>query len=272
MLRLAINELTTYRWTLEQDLESYRQAGINGIGVWRQKLTDYGVQQGVELVFESGMEVSSLQWAGGFTGNDGSSHRESIQDGFDAIELAAAIQANCLTTYTGGRGGHTRSHAKRLAVSAIRELANYASDLDVTLAIEPMHRGCGRDWTFLHDLDRSLEFLDAVDCDNVKLLFDTYHFGGRPDILDKIPMLTDRIALVQLGDALGQPFGEQDRCPLGHGELPLQDIVQCLQESGYDGFYEIELLGQQIEVLDYASLLDQSCNAIFDFARVASQG
>ena len=80
MLRLAINELTTYRWTLEQDLESYRQAGINGIGVWRQKLTDYGVQQGVELVYESGMEVSSLQWAGGFTGNDGSSHRESIQD------------------------------------------------------------------------------------------------------------------------------------------------------------------------------------------------
>ena len=270
MMRLAVNELTTYRWTLEEDLETYRRAGITGIGVWRQKLTDYGEHQGIELVFDSGLEVSSLQWAGGFTGNDGCSHRDSIQDGFEAIELAAAIQANCLATYTGGRGGHTKSHARRLALSAIRELAQYAADLDVTLAIEPMHSGCGRDWTFLHDLERTIEFIDEVDSNNVKILFDTYHFVDQPDILSQISSLADRIGLVQLGDALRQPFGEQDRCPLGQGVLPLQDIVQCLQESGYSGFYEIELLGQEIEILDYHALLDQSCNAIFDFARVAS--
>ncbi len=38
MSRLSINELTTYRWSFEEDVNHYHQAGVAGIGVWRQKL------------------------------------------------------------------------------------------------------------------------------------------------------------------------------------------------------------------------------------------
>ena len=268
MLRLAVNQLTTFRWTLEQDLDHYRTAGMQGIGVWRPKITDYDESHGLDLVFDSGLEVSSLQWIGGFTGCEGNSFEDSIRDGIEAIELAASIRANCLTTYTGSRGGHTRSHAYRLATNAIRELADAAFDLDVTLGIEPMHPGCGRDWTFLNSIDDALRFLDHVGRSNVQLVFDAYHFGDAPNILSRIPSFARQVTLVQLGDRLQEPHGEQDRLPLGSGILPLPEIIQCLQESGYDGFYEVELIGQSIEGWDYRELLWQSRDAVQGLAKV----
>ena len=74
MVRLAVSELTTFRWSFEEDVAQYRAAGISAIGVWRQKLADIGEPKGTQLLTESGIAVSSLQWAGGFTGSDGHSY------------------------------------------------------------------------------------------------------------------------------------------------------------------------------------------------------
>src|ERR1041385_2445400 len=122
MAGLSINEMTTYRWSFEEDVLNYRAAGVGAIGVWRQKLADFGEEKGIELLAESRLEVSNLLWAGGFTGSDGHSYRESIKDAVEAIRLAAALKAGCLVIYSGGRNGHTQNHARRLFVTALREL------------------------------------------------------------------------------------------------------------------------------------------------------
>ena len=129
MARLAINELTTFRWSLEEDIEHYRQAGIGAIGVWRQKLADFGEEKGLELLAESGMAVSNLLWGGGFTGSDGRSFRDSIEDGIEAIELAGLLKSPCLVVYSGGRAGHTHNHARRLLSGALAELVPVARRL-----------------------------------------------------------------------------------------------------------------------------------------------
>ena len=70
MARLAVNELTTFRWSFEEDVRAYAAAGITAIGVWRQKLADVGDVKGAGLLAAAGLAASSLQWAGGFTGSD----------------------------------------------------------------------------------------------------------------------------------------------------------------------------------------------------------
>ena len=86
MARLAISEVTTFRWSFEEDVERYRAAGIRAIGVWRQKLADIGAEKGAALLRKAGLAVSSLQWAGGFTGSDGRTHEESLHDARQAID------------------------------------------------------------------------------------------------------------------------------------------------------------------------------------------
>src|ERR671912_393754 len=96
MKRISMNELTTYRWTFEEDVHHYAEAGIPAISVWREKLADFGEDRGVELIKDSGLQVAALQWAGGFTGSDGRTYKESVQDAREAIQLAAALNSNCL--------------------------------------------------------------------------------------------------------------------------------------------------------------------------------
>ncbi|HVC96715.1 MAG TPA: sugar phosphate isomerase/epimerase family protein [Pirellulales bacterium] len=258
MARLSMNEMTTFRWSFDEDVSHYVAAGISAIGVWRPKVSDFGEDKSIELLAESGLEVSNLLWAGGFTGSDGRNVRDSIEDGAEAIRLAAELRAACLVIYSGSRHGHTHNHARRLLTDALAELLPLAVEREVTLAIEPMNRGCAAEWTFLTSLDDAMALIDHFDSPRMQLAFDTYHLGGDPDLVERLGEAAQRIAVVHLGDGKSPPDHEQNRTRLGDGVIPLKEIVAALSSAGYDGFYDVELMGEDIESSDYVDLLEHS--------------
>ncbi len=255
MATLSVNEATTFRWSFEEDVAHYVAAGIPAIGVWRQKLSDCGEEKAADLLQESGLRVSHLFWAGGFTGSDGRTFRASVEDALEALRTAASLGAGSLIVYSGARAGHTHNHARRLFKDALLELAPLAAELGVALAVEPMHSGCAAEFTFLTSLDDLVTLLDAVANEHVKIALDTYHLGWDSHLVQRIPQIVQRVALVQLGDARSAPKGEQNRCRLGDGVIPLGEIVDALIAAGYNGFYDVELLGEELENADYGSLL-----------------
>jgi sugar phosphate isomerase/epimerase len=258
MARLSMNEMTTYRWPFDKDVAEYQAAGIPAIGVWRQKLSDFGEEKGIELLADAGLPVSNLLWAGGFTGSCGHSFRESVDDAAEAIRLAAALKAGCLVVYSGGRAGHTHKHARRLLLEAIRELIPLAEDLRVTLAIEPMHPGCAADCTFLTTLEDAQAVLDTIASPRVQLAFDAYQFGAERAAIDLLPRFAGRIAIVHLADGKTPVEQEQNRTRLGDGVVPLPEVITALSAAGYNGDYDVELIGQEIEATDYHELLQHS--------------
>lgn len=258
MARLSINEMTTYRWSFEEDVARYKAAGVAGIGVWRQKLSDFGEERGVELLADSGLQVSNVLWAGGFTGSEGRNFRESLEDARDALRLCGALRADCLVLYSGSRSGHTHNHARRLVRDALRELAPMAEDLHVALALEPLDTACAGECTFLTDLDETLTVLQSVGSPAAKLVFDTYHFGHAAAVRDRLPELAPWIGVVHLGDGRELPRAEQNRCLLGDGCVPVGEIVQRLESAGYKGFYDVELLGEEVESADYEQVIRHS--------------
>lgn len=259
MARLSMNEMTTYRWSFEEDVHHYRAAGITAIGVWRRKLSDFGEERGIELLKDSGLAVSNLLWAGGFTGSEGHTHRESIDDALETVRLAAEMKAGSLVVYSGARAGHTHNHSRRLLVSALKETASLAGELSVVLALEPMHAACSGECTFLNSLDDALAILDQVESPHVKLSFDTYHMADQPSMIDRAQQLAaaGRIAIVHLADG-HPPDEEQRRTRLGSGIVPLPEIVTALKSGGYDGDYDVELFGDDISPDNYESLLCES--------------
>jgi sugar phosphate isomerase/epimerase len=261
MAILSLNETTTFRWSFEDDVAQYAAAGIGAIGVWRQKLSDCGQDRAKELIRQHKLTVSHLFWAGGFTGSEGHSYRESLEDTAEALRTAAALEAGCLIVCSGARAGHTFNHARRLVQGALQELAPLAEELGVVMALEPMHPGCAARCTFLNNLDDALGIIRAIDRPHVKLLLDTYHLGQDPGLVERIPEIVPVIALVQLGDAKRPPQGEQNRCRLGDGVVPLREIVCALRRGGYDGFFDVELLGEDVETLDYHTLLSHAKEA-----------
>jgi sugar phosphate isomerase/epimerase len=257
MPRLSMNEMTTYRWSFEEDVRHYAAAGIPAIGVCRRKLSDFGETRGIELIKNSGLAVSNLMWVGGFTGSEGHSYRETIDDAVEAIRLAGAMQAKCLIVYSGARAGHTHNHARRLLVTALKDLAPLAAEQNVVLALEPMHPACAGDCTFLTSLTDAVAVLDQVASKHVQLSFDTYQLGAAAGVLDQLRTLANRIGVVHLADGQ-EPDEEQHRTPLGRGSVPLPEIVSALLHGGYDGDFDVELFGDDISPDSYQCLLHES--------------
>jgi sugar phosphate isomerase/epimerase len=265
MTLLSMNEMTTFRWSLDEDVENFQQAGYTGIGVWRHKLIDGDEDQAIHLISTSGLTVTNLSWAGGFTGSDGRSLAESIDDAVEALRLGAALQAGCLVIYAGGRNNHTYRHAGRLLRHALDELLPLAETLDVPLAIQPMHAACAADWTFLTDLESLVSLVGDYRSSALKIAYDTYHFPALATQRELLARLVPLLGIVHLGDRRQPPNDEHERCPLGSGRVPLREIVTVLQETGYRGSFDVKLLGSEIHQSNYWTLLEQSQLAFGQF-------
>lgn len=255
---LAMSSVSTYRWSLAQDIENYIATGYDSIGVLRHKVSDFGEDAAVDLLADSGLHVSSLLWAGGFTGSDGFGYQDALEDAHRAVRLAGALNANCLVVYSGGRNNHIQRHAERLYRSALESLLQFAESADVTLAIEPMHPACAAGWTFLTDVESVVAFIEAIDSPYLRMVFDTYHFGHDLSILCNLREIIPYLALVQLGDHRTAHTIDCERCRLGEGDIPLRDILTELTDGGYCGPYEVELAGREFGPRNYSQLLAES--------------
>ncbi len=262
MPRLSISEMTTFHWPFPEDVVEYRAAGIEGIGVWRRKLTEFGEERGAELLREGALAVTSLSYVGGFTGSDGHSYAEALDDARQALQVAAEIQAGCLVVVTGARWRHTRGHARNLVRDALRSIGDAAGEHNLHIAVQPMHRAHASDMTFVNSLDALLDLLHRCDHSQVGMVFDAYHLSQELALCERIGEIVPWVKLVTLSDARELPHSDCQRCLPGEGRLPLKEIVGALETAGYQGFYEMQILSDEHWNSDYYRLLDQ-CKRAF---------
>ncbi|MEZ6055807.1 MAG: sugar phosphate isomerase/epimerase family protein [Planctomycetaceae bacterium] len=265
--RLAVNQLTTLHWTLSEALCGYREQAIPGIGVALSRMKTRGLERAIEEVVGSGLRVSTLGWVGGFTGLNGYSWKEAVRDARFAIWVAGQIGAEAVNVMTGPRRLHIPKHARRIVIEALKELAPVAAENKVRLAVQPMHPVFARSWTFLHTLDDALAMIREIDDPHVGLGFGPYHLADESGLMQRLPELVPLIATVQLSDWHRPPQNDQDRVLPGDGCLPLSKIISTLEESGYQGMYEIDAWGRDLWNRDHHDLISDCRRRYEDLCR-----
>ncbi len=244
-LKLSINATTTYRWSFEQDVMRYRLAEIDAIGLWLPKVLEFGEERAVNFLVEHELKVSSLSFAGGFTGAFGCELSDVMVETRELIQLAGRLKAESLILLSGPKRNHLNKHAKRLVVDSLSSLAGEAVDRGLKLCLMPMRPEFKDDWTFLQTLNETLEILDRVNHPAVKLAFDTYHSGHEPGLLKRLPELVKQIGIVQVSDSRTRVRDEYDRVLPGEGVLPIEAIMQGLIEADYRGFVDYQIWSEE---------------------------
>ena len=177
-IKISLSQLTTFRWTLQEEVQQLKTMGYGGIGLWRPKVSEIGEYAAADILQSSGIDVCSLSFAGGFTGRHGISFHEAQADAREAISTARLLSAENVIVVSGSQSLHTTRHSRRLVREALRELSEFAMLQGVRLSVLPMKKAFSSTWTFLNTLDETLELLDEVNHASVGMVFDTYQLSA----------------------------------------------------------------------------------------------
>jgi sugar phosphate isomerase/epimerase len=250
--------MTTVQWTLAEEVDRLVDHGADAIAVWRPKVSDLGVAAAGSLVAAAGLRVSSVQWTGGFTGGDGRSFDESIDDALDAIDMAEGLAAGAVVVHSGCRGGHTRSHASRLLWQALEILAPRAARAGVVLALKPMNPSAATSESFFSNLVEAVEFVNRFENAAVRMSFDLWHWADHPGLRSMLPRVAEVTAVVHVADRRGPFERHGDRLPPGHGVLPLEDVLGDLMAAGFRGDVEFDPVGELVEAIGYDQVIAET--------------
>ena len=256
MRQISVSQFTTCQWTFEEDLLRYQALGYDSIGVWRRKIDDFGYRNAIDMLYDSSLNVSSLNWAGGFTGSDGRSFVDAVDDAIEAISLASKLNAGTLIVHPGARNNHTNSHAFRLLESALTQIAPVAEDFGVRLSIELIPGSVESAWTFIHSFSQVDKLLDSFAPDELGLVLDLYHAGLNTPALERLNRYADRVNLVQLSDRISASEPEETRLLPGQGTVDIASWITELDAMDYHGPIELEVHGPGVEGIDYFDRLD----------------
>jgi sugar phosphate isomerase/epimerase len=241
---LSINSMTVKPWSLEQLLEGCARAGIKAISLWRDIVQACGLGRAGVLIRGAEMTVTGLCRGGMFPAPDEAGRRAALDDNHRAIDEAAEIGAHCLILVVGGlpKGSRDLAGARNQVGDALAELLPYARQVGMPLAIEPLHPMYAADRACVNTLAQANDLCDELG-DGVGVAVDTYHVWWDPDLKAQIARAGARILAYHVNDWL-VPTADLllDRGMMGDGIIDLRTIRGMVEEAGYAGHCEVEIL------------------------------
>ncbi|MGW4645942.1 sugar phosphate isomerase/epimerase family protein [Kitasatospora sp. NPDC004289] len=250
MRGLSLNQITTKGWTLPEAVRGCAEAGIEGIGLWRDKVAETGVARAAKLCREAGLTVSSLCRGGFLTAATPEGRRSALADNLQAIEEAAELGTDTLVLVVGGlpEGSRDLPGARARVADLLSELAPHAGDFGVRLAIEPLHPMFCADRAVVSTLGQALDLAEPFPASQVGVVVDSYHVWWDPQLATQIARAGERIAAYQLCDwTLPLPADALlGRGHVGDGCIDFRALDAMVAQAGYTGWVEVEIFNQQI--------------------------
>ncbi|MEU4593646.1 sugar phosphate isomerase/epimerase family protein [Micromonospora aurantiaca (nom. illeg.)] len=254
LARLSLNQRTTQRWSVAEAVDGCVRAGIPAIGLWREPVAEIGVPAAARLVTDAGLRVSSLCRGGFLTAADDAGRVEALADNRRAIDEAAALDAACLVLVVGGLppGSRDLAGARQRVADALAELAPYARERGVRLALEPLHPMYCADRAVLSTLGQALDLAEAFPAEQVGVVVDTFHVWWDPDVWRQIARAGARIASFQVCDFLTPLPADVllGRGMMGDGHIDFPPLRRAVEAAGYTGDVEVEIFNAEVWATD----------------------
>ncbi|MFJ2027928.1 sugar phosphate isomerase/epimerase family protein [Streptomyces sp. NPDC087897] len=261
LARLSINQETVKQWSLEDLAEGCVTAGIDKVGLWRAPVQAYGVERTARLLSEAGLTVTSLCRGGFFTALEPADRARALDDNRAAIDEAAALSTDTLVLVSGGLppGSRDLHGARERVADALAELAPYAAERGVRLAIEPLHPMYASDRCVVSTLGQALDLAERFPAERVGVVVDTYHlwWDDRASVEIARAGAGGRIHAFQLADWITPlPAGVLlGRGQLGDGSVDFRAFRSAVESAGFDGPIEVEIFNEALWARDGAEVL-----------------
>jgi sugar phosphate isomerase/epimerase len=238
--RFSISQITTLTSTFAADVRAYASAGVDGIGVWENKLPDGSDAEALEQLEASGLGSAAAVPA--FPSilplplmEGPAEPGERIDAICASLHRLAPFKPSGVVCLTGP--GDDRD----TVVEGLRTIGDEAAHIGVRVGLEPVNRIGGEDWTMISSLSEAVALLEEADRPALGIQFDSWNVWNTPEVIDDIESYADLFVGVHIADWGGSTRGWCDRVLPGDGIADLPQILGALDRAGWDGYYDLEI-------------------------------
>ena len=251
--RLTVGHYMMRQWSLEDDVRHLERLGFRSISLASTKLDAYGPARAIALLKGSALKVAHVGSYGRF-GTTRATQKAGMEQVRRAIGWVHELGGDVLVVIAGARDGVTWERAAKVYADAYAALLPEATTAGIGLAIEVIHP-LRQDLSFVNTLADACEMARGAGPRGGYVL-DVWHSGWERRLLETIAKdARRRIHAVQLSDYKAATMRTLDRALLGEGILPLRAIVRTLERGGYRGWYEAEIISDDIDAMGYERAL-----------------
>jgi sugar phosphate isomerase/epimerase len=245
--RLSLNQKTTNNWSVREAAEGCARSGIGFIGLWRDKVSETGLFESERIVRDAGLRVSSLCRGGMFPAVAAAERRARLEDNRRAVDEAAALGTDVLVLVCGPAPERDLQAARVMVEEGISELAPYAAEVGIKLAIEPFHPVLMQERSVIVTLAQALDIAERFEPDRVGVVVDAYHVWWDPDLYRQISRASGRIFGFHANDWLPpRPDLLLSRAMMGDGPIEIRRIREAVDAAGYAGPVEVEIFNEDV--------------------------
>ncbi|OYD07162.1 sugar phosphate isomerase/epimerase family protein [Paludifilum halophilum] len=245
--RLSLNQITTENWNLSEAVEGCLRAEVPWISVWRHKLQEFGLNKSRKMIRDAGLRVSSLCRGGMFPAASKSERQSRLDDNRRALEEAAELGTDVLVLVCGSAPDRDLDSARKWVEEGIEQLIPYAKECGVKLGIEPLHPMYAADRSVIVTLGQANAIRERLQSTQVGVVVDVFHVWWDPDLYQQIARAGDHILGFHVSDwIVPVPDLFKGRGMMGDGVIEIRRIRQAVEEAGYNGPIEVEIINQAI--------------------------
>ncbi len=262
--RFSINQMTVKQLSMPELVDACLELGVPGVGLWREPVQSYGLEETAKLVRGAGLVVTTLCRGGFFTAIDPDERARALDDNRRAVDEAATLGTDTLVLVSGGlpAGSKDLHGARERIADALGELGPYAEERGVRLAIEPLHPMFASDRCVVSTLTQALDLAERFPAHQVGVTVDTYHLWWDDQAPAQIARAGagGRIHTFQLADwTTPLPEGVLNgRGQIGDGSIDMREWLSYVEAAGYTGPIEVELFNDGLWARDGREVLAET--------------
>ncbi len=260
---LSINTATVRRQNGEETglariIDQCAQRGIRAISPWRDQVAAAGLGKVAAQLRAHGMALSGYCRGGFYPAPDAAGLKAALEDNRRAIDEAKTLDAPCLVLVVGSLPGALAGNAAYKDIGRARAEVHdgiaasleYAREVGMPLAIEPLHPMQAAERACINTLEQALDICDELDPGKTGMLgvaLDIYHVWWDPKLAQQVARAgKQRLLAYHVCDWL-TPTRDllNDRGMMGDGVVELKKIRGWVEAAGFAGYSEVEIFSTQ---------------------------
>jgi len=227
-------------------------------------LNGRNIKQTGQLLRDSGLNIVSLCRGGFFPSIDVVKRKSAIDDNRKAIEEAAELGAPIVVLVCGADANQSLEDSRKQIQEGIEIVLPEAKSAGVKLAIEPLHPMYADTRSAINTLAQANDMAVHINSPYVGVAVDVYHLWWDPTLQQEIKRCgtNNHLFAFHICD-WNVPTTDflNDRGLMGEGCIPVNKIRGWVEETGFNGFYEVEIFSHKFWSQDQSQFLNDVIKA-----------